>query len=91
MSSIEISRHVAELRQLRRMAAELQEQITAEENAIKAEMTRRGVDVLSGVDYRVSWKSVVSSRFDAKAFQSAHSGLYAAFQRPSTVRRFCVS
>lgn len=91
MSAIEIGKHVSELRQLRRMAAELEEQIAAEENAIKEEMQRQGVDVLCGADYRVSWKTVSRTSFDAKALREANHALYSAFLKSSTARRFVVA
>ena len=91
MSAIEIGKHVAELRQLRRMAAELAEQIAAEENVLKAEMQRQGTDTLCGADYQVSWKCVTSTRFDSKALRSANRGLYDAFLRATTTRRVVVA
>ena len=82
---------VAELRELRRMAAELAEQISALENEVKAEMLRRDTDTLSGLDYKVTWKEVTSSRFDTKAFKSAYASLYTAFTRPAVSRRFVIA
>lgn len=92
MSTSEIGSKVAELRELRRMAAELAEQISALENEVKAEMLRRDTDTLSGLDYKVTWKEVTSSRFDTKAFKSAYASLYTAFTRPAVPPlRHCVS
>ena len=89
MSTSEIGSKVAELRELRRMAAELAEQISALENEVKAEMLRRDTDTLS--DYKVTWKEVTSSRFDTKAFKSAYASLYTAFTRPAVSRRFVIA
>lgn len=91
MSTSEIGSKVAELRELRRMAAELAEQISALENEVKAEMLRRDTDTLSGLDYKVTWKEVTSSRFDTKAFKSAYASLYTAFTRPALSRRFVIA
>ena len=41
--------------------------------------------------YTARYKTVTSSRFDAKAFASAHKKLYATFCKPQTVRRFTVT
>jgi len=91
MSTSEIGSKVAELRELRRMAAELAEQISALENEVKAEMLRRDTDTLSGLDYKVTWKEVTSSHFDTKAFKSAYASLYTAFTRPAVSRRFVIA
>lgn len=91
MSTYEVSRKVAELRELRRMAAELSEQITSIEAELKADMSRKGTDTLCGPDFKITWKEITSSRFDAKAFKTAHASLYAAFTRPTASRRFIIA
>ena len=44
-----------------------------------------------GLDYKVTWKEVTSSRFDTKAFKSAYASLYTAFTRPAVSRRFVIA
>ena len=51
MSTVEISKHVSELKELRRMAAKIAEQISSIENEIKADMTLKNRDTLHGLDY----------------------------------------
>lgn len=69
MSNTEIQSKVNELRELRRMADELAAEIEAAQDAIKAHMTAIDADTLTGIDYKITWKSVTSSRFDSTAFK----------------------
>ena len=91
MSNTEIQSKVNELRELRRMADELAAEIEAAQNAIKAHMTAIDADTLSGVDYKITWKSVTSSRFDSTAFKKAMPELAERFTKSTTSRRFVVA
>lgn len=91
MSNTEIQGKVNELRELRRMADELAAEIEAAQNAIKAHMTAIDADTLTGVDYKITWKSVTSSRFDSTAFKKAMPELAERFTRSTTSRRFVVA
>ena len=91
MSTIEITAKVKELRELRRMADELAAEIEAIQDSIKAEMTTRGVDMLAGNDYKITWKAVQSSRFDSKAFKAEMPDLYARFAKATESRRFVLA
>ena len=71
MSNTEIQSKVNELRELRRMADELTAEIENIQDAIKAHMTAINADTLTGVDYKITWKTVTSSRFDSTAFKKA--------------------
>lgn len=91
MSNIELTAKVQELRELRRMADELSAEIEAAQDAIKAYMTAQDVDTLTGTDYKITWKSVTSSRFDSKSFKQDHADLYTAYTKPSISRRFVMA
>lgn len=82
---------IHELRELRRMADELAAAIDTIQDAIKAEMTAAGVDVLTGSDWKAVWKPVTSSRIDTIALKKALPDLAAQFTKTSTVRRFSVA
>lgn len=83
--------HIHELRELRRMADELTAAIDTIQDAIKAEMTAAGVDVLTGSDWKAVWKPVTTSRIDTSALKKALPDLAAQFTKTSTVRRFSVA
>lgn len=82
---------IHELRELRRMADELAAAIDTIQDAIKAEMTAAGVDVLTGSDWKAVWKPVTTSRIDTTALKKALPDLAAQFTKTSTVRRFSVA
>lgn len=82
---------IHELRELRRMADELTAAIDTIQDAIKAEMTAAGVDVLTGSDWKAVWKPITNSRIDTAALKKALPDLAAQFTKTSTVRRFSVA
>ena len=82
---------IHELRELRRMADELAAAIDTIQDAIKAEMTAAGVDVLTGSDWKAVWKPITTSRIDSTALKKALPDLAAQFTKTSTVRRFSVA
>ena len=91
MGTIELNGKVKELRELRRMADELAAEIEAIQDTIKAEMTARDTDTLTGDDWKVTWKIVKSSRFDSKAFKATHGELYGQYCKETETRRFTVA
>lgn len=91
MSMNEIGRKVDELRELRRMVEELQSEIDSLQDAIKAEMTAREVDTIAGSDYKITWKSVTSSRLDTAALKKAMPDVVERFTKTTTSRRFLIA
>ena len=51
----------------------------------------RDADTLTGIDYKITWKSVTSSRFDSTAFKKAMPELAERFTKSTTSRRFVVA
>ena len=56
MSTHEIASKVAELRELKRMAEDLNAEIEALQDSIKEKMDANEVDELDGTDWKVTWK-----------------------------------
>lgn len=82
---------VQELRELKRMAAELADEINSIEDALKAEMQARETDTLSGLDWKITWKSVTSSRLDSKALKAELPEIAARYMKQSASRRFVLA
>lgn len=91
MSNIEIQSKVNDLRELRRMADELQSEIDAITDAIKGHMDATGADELTGADYKITWKTVTSSRVDTAALKKALPDLAQQFAKTTTARRFVLA
>lgn len=91
MSINELDMKVKELRELRRMAEELQAEIDAAQDVIKAHMDSQGVDTLAGTDWKVTWKPVTSSRMDTTALKKALPEIAERFMKSVTSRRFCAA
>jgi predicted phage-related endonuclease len=91
MGSNELRNKVYELRELRRMADEISAEIDSLQDAIKAHMDAAGIDTIAGTDYKVTYKSVTSSRFDSTAFRKDNPEIAAAYMKTTTTRRFTVA
>ena len=79
---------VKELMELRRMKEELEAEIAAMEDDIKAVMGDEET-LLAGA-YKVLWKAVTTSRFDSTRFKKDHAELAAAYTKATSYRRFSV-
>lgn len=78
-----------ELQELKRMREELEGEITALEDAIKADMGQRE-EVTAGA-YKITWKAIASRRIDTAAMKKALPDVCSQFMRETIVRRFCVN
>lgn len=91
MKNNNIFSNVSELRELRRLADDLQAEIDAIQDAIKEHMTAANVDTLTGPDFKITWKPVTSTRFDTTAFKRDNPGIAAAYTKTTTTRRFTLA
>lgn len=89
MSMNEIESKVRELRQLQSLIEEAQTEAEAIKDALKAHMG--DAEELKAGEYKVTWKSVTSSKLDTAALRKALPDVAERFTRKSTVRRFCVA
>lgn len=86
MSTPEIISTVSELQELVRMSEELNSEIEALRDKIKAVMGDS--ELLIAGPYKVTWKTVTSSRLDTSALKKALPDVAAQYTRTSTTRRF---
>lgn len=87
----ELDSKIKDLRELKRMAEEIQTEIDGIQDAIKAEMTAANVDILTGSDWKATWKEVTSSRLDSKALKAAFPDVAKQFTKSTVSRRFVIS
>ena len=91
MNMIEISNNVKELRELARMKEEIENEISALQDMIKAVMTEQNTDEIQGTDFKVTWKLVTSNRIDTTALKKGMPEIAAQFTKASQSRRFVIA
>ena len=89
MSNPTMEAKVHELMELKRMKEEIEAEITAAEDAIKAVMGDE--ELLTAGAYKVSWKTFTSSRLDTTALKKALPEVAAAYTKTTTARRFSIN
>ena len=89
MSNPNMEAQVHELMELKRMKEELETEIAAAEDAIKAVMGNE--ETLTAGAYKVSWKTFTSSRVDTTALKKALPEVAAAYTKTTTGRRFSIN
>ena len=86
----ELGRKAKDLHALWAMIGELQEEVTALESEIKAYMEAQGTDTVVAGGFRLTWKSITSTRFDSAAFRKAMPELASRFMKDSVTKRFAI-
>ena len=88
MSANEIQSKARELKELKTMKEELENEIAAIEDALKAAMGEQE-EMFCG-EYKLTYQTVSTSRFDSTRFKKEHADLAAAYTKSTTYRRFSV-
>lgn len=88
MSTVEITGKVKELKELKRMAEELNAEIEAIEDTLKAIMGDS--ESLIAGEYKLTYKTVQSTRLDTTAFKKAHPDIAALYTKETSYRRFTI-
>ena len=91
MTTTEITTKVRHMKRLQAKADQLQAEITAIQDEIKATMTEQGTEELSAGEYKIRYALITSNRFDSKAFRASYDALYQQFVKPTVSRRFSVA
>ena len=89
MSNTELTSKIKELRELQALIEEAQAEAEAIRDLLKAHMGEQ--EELRAGEYKVTWKSVTSSRLDSKALKAALPEVAARFTTQTTTRRFVVA
>ena len=91
MATNEIISKLNELSELRRMADELNAEIEAIQDAIKAHMTEADTDTITAGAFKVTWKAVTSTRIDTTALRKYLPEIWQEYGKTTTTRRFSVA
>lgn len=85
---MDINAKLKAIAQYRLMEDEAKKEREALETEVKDYMTSNALTELIGDEHKATYKEVISSRFDSKAFGKDHADLYEAYKKPSTSMRF---
>ena len=88
MSTNEIQTKARDLKELKLMQEELAAEISAIEDALKAAMGEQE-ELVCG-EYKLTYQTVTSSRFDSTRFKKDHAELAAAYTKATSYRRFSI-
>jgi predicted phage-related endonuclease len=91
MTTNELTKTVRNLKDLMMMKSELDAEIEAAQDTIKAEMTARDTDEMTVDMFKVRWTKVISRRFDTTAFKKEHEDIYNLFTKATETRRFSIA
>lgn len=91
MATNELISKLNDLAQLRRMADDLDAEISAIQDEIKAHMAAAQTDTLTAGAFRVVWKSVTSTRIDTAALRRELPEVWQEYGKTTTAKRFTVS
>ena len=91
MGQKELLATLKELKELKVILQELDEQIEALKDTVKAEMIARGTDKLLVGSFSVHYTTYSTSRFDTKAFKESHGELFNQFSKKIEAHRFTLS
>lgn len=90
MDNKTINEKIVDIRNFENEIKQMQEVVDSLKNELKNEMTARGVDELDTGTFKMSYKEVVSNRFDSKAFQKDNEVIYNAYLKESVSKRFTI-
>ena len=89
MSNPNLIPKITELMELKRMRDELDAEIQAAEDEIKQAIGDD--DTLLAGPFKVTWKTITSSRLDSTALKKALPKIAARFMKQTTTRRFSIN
>ena len=91
MATNELNEKIQDIRELKRMVEELTNEINSLQDEIKEELNARGVDELAGVDWKVSYKTVMVNRLDTNAIKREFPEIIEEFTKSTVSHRFTLT
>ena len=91
MATNEIISKLTELAELRKMADELTAEIEAIQDEIKAHMAAEETDTITAGAFKVTWKTVTSTRIDTTALRKDLPEIWQEYGKTTTTRRFNIA
>lgn len=91
MSPHDIIAKLQDLAELRRMADDINAEIEALQDVIKAHMEETATDTINAGQYKVTWKPVTSTRIDTTALRKDLPEVWQEYGKTTTTRRFNIT
>lgn len=91
MSPHDIIAKLRDLAELRRMADDINAEIEALQDVIKAHMEETATDTINAGQYKVTWKPVTSTRIDTTALRKDLPEVWQEYGKTTTTRRFNIT
>ena len=91
MSTIEITSKIEALKELEALIEEAKAEAETLRDEIKTEMLNRNTEEMEAGQYIVRWTSVLSQRFDTKAFKKVMPDVYKSFTKQVSSKRFSIA
>lgn len=91
MSKVELGNTVKKARKLKVKIEELQAEFDALTSTLKSEMESREVDTLTGADWKITYKTVISNRLDSTALKRELPEIAARYNKQISAKRFTIS
>lgn len=88
MTTKELNEKIIELKKWEKEQKNIQTIIDELKDSLKAEMELRGVDELETDMFTLSYKEVISNRFDTTSFKKDNAVLYNHYLKESVSKRF---
>ena len=86
-----LNNKVKKLKALQQQAADIDKKIKELEAELKDEMAEREAEELKSGDYTIKYKTIVSNKFDSKAFKTAYESLYNQYLKVTSTKRFTIA
>jgi len=91
MSPHDIIAKLQDLAELRRMADDINAEIEALQDIIKAHMEETATDTINAGQYKVTWKPVTSTLIDTTALRKDLPEVWQEYGKTTTTRRFSIT
>jgi len=91
MGTNDLASKAKDLHELRSMIGELQAEAETIEGELKAFMDAQGAETIMAGAFKLTWRTINSSRFDTTAFKAAMPDLAARFMKQTTTKRFTIA
>jgi len=91
MTERKLLNRVRKLKELEAQKKQLETEITAIQEELKAEMQIQEKEELQAGDHTIRWKTIITNRLDTNKLKASHEHLYNQYLKQSSSRRFSIA